>query len=88
MVLIKSIKKEHLKGIYADMLDYFDFEKIKLIHKHYRGLQICLPTRLLSASYVKKQVKKEYNGKNLKELARKYDYSERWIRKMITNEDD
>lgn len=52
-------------------------------HNHFRGLQLTFPVRLLSREFVRKQLKCEFNGCNLKELSRKYDYSERWIRKII-----
>ncbi|MBP3911939.1 MAG: hypothetical protein J6D39_10580 [Niameybacter sp.] len=32
---------------------------------------------------MREKVKKEYDGTNLKELSRRYGYSERWIRQMI-----
>ncbi|AYM01596.1 hypothetical protein D8911_00790 [Levilactobacillus brevis] len=32
---------------------------------------------------VAKQVLLEYNGHNIAELTRKYDYSQRWVRQMI-----
>ncbi|OZV10853.1 hypothetical protein CIW83_18140 [Tissierella sp. P1] len=54
-----------------------------MIFNHYKGLQITFPTRFLSSEYVKWQVCHEYDGNNIKNLAIKYDYSERWIRNMI-----
>ena len=54
-----------------------------MIHQTYKGLQVTFPKRLYSKDYVKEKVKQEYNGKNLKELSRRYGYSERWIRQMI-----
>jgi Mor family transcriptional regulator len=40
----------------------------------------------LDKAYVEEQVRKEYDGKNTKDLARKYEYSERWIRKIMNSE--
>ena len=54
-----------------------------MIHQAYKGLQVTFPKRLYSKDYVKEKVKYEYNGENLKELSRRYGYSERWIRQMI-----
>ena len=52
----------------------------------FKGLQITFLVRLLKKHYVLEQFQKEYNGRNLRYLARKYGYSERWIRVMM-NED-
>ncbi|SNT19221.1 Mor transcription activator family protein [Anaerovirgula multivorans] len=75
---------EHLNGIYKDIANDLGVEMALLIFNHYRGLQITFLTRLLCTEYVRKQVSIEYNGSNIKELSLKYSYSERWIRKMIT----
>lgn len=84
MIEIDGLKPEHLTGIYKDIANDLGVEMALLIFNHYRGLQITFPTRLLCTEYVMKQVSIEYNGSNIKELSLKYSYSERWIRKMIT----
>lgn len=68
------------------MLTVLEFEDILILHQAYKGLQITFPKRLYSKEYVQERVKKEYNGTNLKELSRRYNYSERWIRKMLKEE--
>ncbi len=65
------------------MLTVLEFEDILILHQAYKGLQITFPKRLYSKEYVKEKVKNEYDGTNLKELSRRYGYSERWIRQMI-----
>jgi Mor family transcriptional regulator len=79
---VNEIRTTHLNGAYREMAEVLGVDTIIQIHKHFRGLQMTFPTRLLSKSYVKEQVKMKYNGKNSKELARKYGYSERWIRNL------
>lgn len=65
------------------MLTVLEFEDILILHQVYKGLQVTFPKRLYSREYVREKVKKEYDGTNLKELSRRYGYSERWIRQMI-----
>lgn len=65
------------------MLTVLEFEDILILHQVYKGLQVTFPKRLYSREYVQEKVKKEYDGTNLKELSRRYGYSERWIRQMI-----
>lgn len=69
------------------MLTVLEFEDILILHQAYKGLQVTFPKRLYSKEYVQEMVKKEYDGKNLKELSRRYNYSERWIRKMLKEEE-
>jgi Mor family transcriptional regulator len=78
-----DIKSESLNGIYKDMAEVLGVQVVMKIYKNYKGLQITFPIRLLSSEYVKREVTKEYDGTNTKLLARKFEYSERWIRKMI-----
>ncbi len=71
------------------MLTVLQFEDILMIHQAYKeGLQVTFPKRLYSKDYVKEKVMIEYNGKNLKELSKRYGYSERWIRQMIKGENE
>ncbi|MBS5799532.1 MAG: Mor transcription activator family protein [Clostridiales bacterium] len=65
------------------MLTVLEFEDILILHQVYKGLQVTFPKRLYCREYVREKVKKEYDGTNLKELSRRYGYSERWIRQMI-----
>lgn len=79
----EKLKSNNLNGIYKDMAEVLGIEVILKIYQNYKGLQVTFPTRLLSKEYVIEEVNKEYNGKNLKQLAIKYSYSERWLRKML-----
>lgn len=65
------------------MLTILQFEDILMMHQAYKGLQVTFPKRLYSKDYVREKIIKEYNGKNLKELSKRYGCSERWIRQMI-----
>lgn len=70
-------------SIYNDISEVFGVDVAIHMYQQYRGLQISFPTRLFNTEYVRKQVPIEYNGNNLKELAKKYGYSEKTIRRMI-----
>ncbi|EDU37903.1 Mor transcription activator family protein [Clostridium sporogenes] len=72
-------------GIYADMYEYLGEEIVRKINRHYKGQQITFPMRLYSREYVIKYISEKYDGKNIKELARELEYSERWIKKLIDN---
>jgi Mor family transcriptional regulator len=53
------------------------------IHNEYRGQQITFPVELYSREYLHKAIRKEYNGQNVNELATKYGYNERSIRRIV-----
>ena len=58
-------------------------ENARIIHKMFHGTQISFPGRLYSKEYTHRAIIREYNGKNILELAKKYDYSERSIWRII-----
>ncbi len=79
----KPIEKEGLNDVYKELCDCVGFENMLKIYKRLKGSQITFPQRLFSGGYVKKQVTKRYDGHNIKQLAREYEYSEKWIRQML-----
>jgi Mor family transcriptional regulator len=80
---INKVDSNELNGIYKEFAEVLGFEVTQLIFKYFKGLQVTFPTKLLSKNYVEKKVVEEYNGSNMKELAREYNYSERWVRQVI-----
>lgn len=72
-------------GIYADMYEHLGEETVREISKYYKGQQITFPMRLYSKEYVIRYISENYDGKNIKELARELEYSERWIKQLIDN---
>lgn len=79
----KTNATKGLCGIYQDLIDLIGMEDVVKIYSNYKGLQVTFPTKLFSREYVKECVKAEYDGKNVKALAKSYGYSERWIRKTL-----
>jgi len=40
---------------------------------------------LVTKDFIADKIIREYDGTNIKKLASKYGYSEKWVRKMINN---
>lgn len=78
-----NIKCEYLNGAYSELANLLGIEAVLKIHSAYRGQQITFPVHLFSKEFLKKQIVDEYNGYNIKQLATKYGYSEKWIRKIL-----
>ena len=78
-----KLKASQLNGAYAEIAAVLDVESAITLHRHYRGTQITFPVELLSREYIFEQINSEYDGTNIRELATKYGYTEKWIRKIV-----
>lgn len=74
-----------LNEVYRDIAEHIGFEHTFIIYKLFRGTQISFPNQLLSKHYIHSIIADEYNGSNVKELAKKYNYSQRTIWRIIKN---
>lgn len=43
---------------------------------------------LFSKEFIRQQIVEEYNGNNVKQLATKYGYTEKWIKKILKDHID
>ena len=78
-----DISENVFNAVYNDISEAFGVDVALQMYQTYKGMQISFPTRLFNPDYVKNQVPIEYDGKNIKELAKKYGYSEKTIRRMV-----
>lgn len=72
-----------LNDVYQDIAEEIGIENTLAIYKMFRGTQISFPNRLFSKEYTHEAIVNEYNGKNVPQLARKYNYSERSIWRIL-----
>lgn len=79
----KKIKGEYLNSAYSELANLLGIEAVFKLHSTYRGQQIFYPVELFSKEYIRKQITSEYNGQNAKQLATKYGYTEKWIKKIL-----
>lgn len=70
-------------GIYEDMVDYLGLEITVKIYERYKGQQINFPIKLHSMEYIVEQLSTNNDSKSIKAIARKYGYTEQWLRRMI-----
>ncbi len=78
-----KIKPTHLNGAYAEIAAILGVDAALKLHTRYRGTQISFPVEFLSRDYIFEQINNEYDGTNIRELATKYGYTEKWIRKIV-----
>ncbi len=53
------------------------------IYQMYKGQQITFPVHLFNAKRIQTSIIKEFDGTNIRELAKRYGYSEKTVRRMI-----
>lgn len=82
-MLIDVRNKDGLVDIYSQLVELIGVENTEKIYNTLKGQQIVFPMRLYKAEFISKEVKRRYNGRNLKELANEYGYTERYLRSFI-----
>lgn len=79
---------DSLNSIYRELADIIGIENTMKLHAEFKGQQISFPVKLHNKQYIHNEIKNEFNGANLKQLAAKYDYSERTIRRIVRGENE
>lgn len=78
-----DMRKEDFNGVYSTIFESVGEEVARDIHSKFGGQQFNFPKRLYSKEYVIRYLKKNYDGTNVRSLARELDYSERWVQAII-----
>ena len=79
----KTPDAEALNTVYSELSELVGYENMQKIYNEYRGQQITFPVALYSREYIHEAIRKEYTGQNVNELAAKYNYNERSIRRIV-----
>lgn len=74
---------EYINSVYAKISELVGIENAKILFEEYRGQQITFPVEFYKKEYIYSQIVSEYDGKNIKQLAKKYNYSEHTIRRIV-----
>ena len=76
-------ERELYNDIYKEMAEIIGLEATLKVYLRFKGQQVTFPVRLYNPHLIQQNVIKEWDGTNIAELAQKYDYSEKTIRRMI-----
>ena len=82
-ILEKEIKSSKFNDIYEELADYLGSDIAIKIFQRYKGQQITFPVKLYAMQYIVEQIAQNKHGESVKEIARKYGYTEQWIRRMM-----
>ena len=76
---------EDLADVYMEIADKIGIEAAVAIHEMFKGQQIMFPQKLYSKEYIYCYIRENYNGRNVRELAKKFGYSNRRVRQIIND---
>ncbi len=74
---------ELLNTVYKEISEKLGMEIALEIYRMFKGQQISFPVRFFNPAIIQKSIIEEYDGTNIRQLAVKYDYSEKTIRRII-----
>lgn len=78
-----DVTPDDLAGVYKEVAETVGVENAHKLFLHFKGLQLMFPLKFYSKEYIAQQIKAEYDGKNVRDLARKYEYSESRVRQIL-----
>lgn len=78
-----DMKIEDFNGVYAIIFEHIGEKVTREIHSVFGGQQFNFPKKLYSKEYVIRYLNENYNGRNVRQLAKELDYSERWLQAII-----
>ncbi len=79
-----QLKKEDFNGVYSTIFEHLGEDITRDLYNLFRGQQFNFPMKLYSKEYVLRYLSENYDGNNIRKLARNLDYSERWVQVMIS----
>jgi len=74
---------EQLHTVYREIAERVNVATAVALYEMFRGQQISFPMHLYDPERVKRQICREFDGKNIRALAKQYGYSEKTIRRML-----
>ena len=83
MIGLLDVTSADLAGVYKEVAETVGIDNAYKIFHHFKGLQLMFPLKFYSNEYMANQISKEYDGKNVRDLARKYEYSESRVRQIL-----
>jgi len=83
---MNDIDPEILPEPYRRLVGLIGIENVLRLAEEFQGMSIYFPKLDGTLKIVRdKRILDEYNGSNIKELARKYGLTENWIRQLIAD---
>lgn len=81
-----DVTSADLSGVYKEVAETVGVDNAYKLFLHFKGLQMTFPLKFYSGEYIAQQIAEEYDGRNVRDLARKYGYSESRVRQILREE--
>jgi len=83
----KEVKQYH--SIYQEIFDNFGLDVMNYMFRHYRGQSLSFPIKLINPEWLKIEIRADHDkGLTVKQLAKKYEYTEQRIRIIINSNNE
>lgn len=76
-------KADLFNEVYKEICAEIGVEAAIAMYQMYKGQQITFPVHLFNSKKLQDCIVSEYDGSNIRQLSKKYGYSEKTIRRMI-----
>lgn len=84
--IARMIKKEHYPDFYKRLIDLIGLERTLQLAYEFEGETLYIQKLDVVARAIRnKEIRNEFTGGNYKELAKKYNLCESYIREIISN---
>ena len=80
---MENNEAELFNEVYREISAQLGLDTAITIYQMYKGQQITFPVHLFNSRRIQQSIIREYDGTNIRALAKKYDYSEKTVRRMI-----
>lgn len=82
---VKMAKNDNelLNHVYREISEALGTDTAMEMYRMFKGQQVTFSVRFFNPQCIKQKILEEYNGTNIGSLAKKYDYSEKSIRRII-----
>jgi len=83
--VVKMAKNDNelLNHVYREISEALGTDTAMEMYRMFKGQQVTFPVRFFNPQCIRQKIIEEYNGTNIGFLAKKYDYSEKSIRRII-----
>ena len=85
---VKGDELDGLNEVYKEIADELGIEAALSIFRMFHGTQVSFPNHLFSKEYIRRAIHREFNGKNARQMAKKYNYSERSVWRILKEKNE
>ncbi|GAA3601968.1 Mor transcription activator family protein [Secundilactobacillus similis] len=78
-----EIDQQALHELYSQLNTLVGTENMLKIWRVFNGMQVTFPAHLYSRQLAALRIQQLYDGTNTRDLARRYQYSQKWVQQVL-----